>query len=429
MVTPAQSAAEKTSPCIARQPILTKDEDVLGYELFFHQGQEESRFTSAANEATSATIDALSVMGFDTLCDGRHAFFDCTRQMLLQDCLALLPPGKVVLEIQESVPADEEVIAACQRLRQEGHGIALDDYAPGDGREPLLEYADFVKVDIKKVAPAEAANLVARCVGRQRQMVAKKVETREEHVIALKNHFTLFQGYFFRLPEKLRVRQIPASQTSRLRLLQAISKPKLEFAEIEELVKHDPPLCYRLLRYLNSPLLGLRAPVQSVRHGLNVMGETELIRWIRMATTMSMGQEKSSDLVLASLVRARFCELLAARVKHIESDVFLMGLVSLMDAILEVPIGLVIEELSLSAETKAQLLCAKRGGTTPLSPIYDLMLAREAGEWEAVTKLAKEMDLSLYFINKSYNDSMRWAHEITCTVPPGVQQQAKPTVT
>src|ERR1700733_5832515 len=204
MVTPAQATAEKPSPCIARQPILTKDEDVLGYELFFHQSQEDRRFTSAANDATSATIDALSVMGFDTLCDGRLAFFDCTRQMLLQDCFALLPPDKVVLEIQESVPADDEVIAACKQLRQGGPSIALDDYAPGDGREPLLESPDFVKIDIKKVAPVQAANLVARCVGRQRQMVAKKVETREEQVIALKNRFTLFQGYFFRLPEKLR---------------------------------------------------------------------------------------------------------------------------------------------------------------------------------------------------------------------------------
>jgi EAL and modified HD-GYP domain-containing signal transduction protein len=174
MVTPAQATAEKPAPCITRQPILTKDEDVLGYELFFHQSQEDRRFTSATNDATSATIDALSVMGFDTLCDGRLAFFDCTRQMLLQDCFALLPPGKVVVEIQESVPVDDEVIAACQRLKQEGRSIALDDFAPGDGREPLIEYADFVKIDIKKVAPAQAANLVARYVSRQRQMVAKK---------------------------------------------------------------------------------------------------------------------------------------------------------------------------------------------------------------------------------------------------------------
>ena len=142
-------------------------------------------------------------------------------------------------------------------------------------------------------------------------MVARKVETREQFVQASKHGFTRFQGYFFRQPENLQTRQIPANQATYLRLLSAISKPEIDFAEIEELVKHEPSLCYRLLRYLNSPLLGLSTPVTSVRNALSLLGEHESIRWIRMATTLVMGQEKASDLVLASLVRARFCESLA----------------------------------------------------------------------------------------------------------------------
>ena len=126
-----------------------------------------------------------------------------------------------------------------------------------------------------------------------------------------------------------------------------MSEPQLDFAEIEDLIKHEPSLCYRLLRYLNSPLLGLASPVQSVRHALNMLGERESVRWIRMATTLVMGQEKSSDLVLSSLVRARFCEMLAPKVKHGQSDLFLLGMLSLMDAILELPIGILVEELSL----------------------------------------------------------------------------------
>jgi EAL and modified HD-GYP domain-containing signal transduction protein len=136
-----------------------------------------------------------------------------------------------------------------------------------------------------------------------------------------------------------------------------------------------------------------------------------------------MGQEKSSDLILASLVRARFCELIGLKVKHGESDLFLMGILSLMDAILEVPIGVVIEKLSLDPETEAQLLCGKTGGKTSLSPIYDLMVAREAGDWEAVTKLGKQLDLSLFHVNKTYNEAMRWAHEITSVTRPQPPQE------
>jgi c-di-GMP-related signal transduction protein len=172
-----------------------------------------------------------------------------------------------------------------------------------------------------------------------------------------------------------------------------------------------------LLRYMNSPLLGLSSPVVSVRNALNLLGERESTRWIRMATTLVMGQDKSSDLVLSSLVRARFCELIASKIEHGNSDLFLMGMLSLIDAILSVPIGVVIEELCLDPTIKAQLLSAKTGKETPLSPIYDLMLAREAGDWGLVTRLGKQLNLSLSFIAETSNQAMRWAHEITSVGP------------
>jgi c-di-GMP-related signal transduction protein len=299
MGTQAQAAAEKKpTSWIARQPILTKDENVIAYQLLFCESPADDRFTSDADSALSATIDTLSVMGFDVLCDGRLAFINCTRQMLLKEWFALLPSSQVVVEIQETVAADESVVAACERLKQAGYTIALDSFVPGDKREPLVPYADFIKVDIKKVAADQAADLVARYASKQCQMLAQNVETRLDHLTAMKNRFTHFQGYFFRHPERMRARQIPANQASYLRLLQAVSKPEVDFAEVEDLIKREPSLCYRLLRYLNSPLLGMPAPVQSVRHALNLLGERELARWIRMATTLVMGQDKPSDLIL-----------------------------------------------------------------------------------------------------------------------------------
>jgi EAL and modified HD-GYP domain-containing signal transduction protein len=291
--------------------------------------------------------------------------------------------------------------------------MALDNFALGDARESLVPFADFIKVDLKDVSPLENSALVAHYASEQCRMLAQKVETRQELTTAKKNGFTLFQGYFFRHPERMRARQIPANQATYLLLLQAISKPEADFLEIEDLIKREPSLCYRLLCYLNSPLLGMSSPVSSVRHALNLLGERELVRWIRMATTLAMGQKKPSDLVLSSLVRARFCELMGPKVKHGESDLFLLGMLSMMDAILEVPIGVVVEKLPLDDDIKAQLVGGKTRGTTPLSPIYDLMVAREAGDWEKVTTLGKQLNLSLYFMDKTYSEAMRWAHAIT----------------
>ena len=411
-------APEKPSACIARQPILSSEEVVTGYELFFREDREQRRFSADREDATSATIDMLNFVGLGVLCDGRLAFINCSHHMLLSDYFALLPPKDVVIEIQETVPVDKEVIAACEKLQQAGYSIALDNFVPDDKREALIPYARFIKVDITRVLNEACMALAKRYGGEQCRMVAQRVETRDQFLTARKDGFTLFQGYFFRHPENMQARRIPANQMTYVNLLAAVSKPKVDFVEIEALIKHEPSLCYQLLRYLNSPLLGLSSPVVSVRNALTLLGEREAIRWIRMATTLVMGQEKSSDLVLSSLVRARFCELISPKVEHGNSDLFLMGMLSLIDAILAVPIGMVVDELALDANVKAQLLAAKTGKKTPLSPIYELMVAREVGDWGLVTRLGKQLNVSLSFVADASNQAMRWAHEMTNSARP-----------
>ena len=416
MIAAGRPAPAKTSTsCLARQPILNKDEKVIGYELFFRENAEDNRFTSDGDRATGSAIDTLNVVGLDAVCDGRLAFINCSYDMLLKEYFYLLSPEKVVVEIQEEVFCDDAVVSACQRFKHKGYKIALDNFVTGDAREPILPCADFIKVNIQKDS-AQNAVLAAKYAQPQCQMLAQKVETRVQSIAAIRDGYTLFQGYFFRRPERMKARHISANQASYLRLLQAISAPEVDLTSVEGLIKHDASLCYRLLRYLNSPLLGISSPVHSVRHAMDLLGERELIRWIRMATTLVMGQEKCSDLVLSSLVRARFCELIAPKIAPDKADLFLLGMLSLMDAILEVPMGFVLEGLAVDENIKAELMGVKAGKTSQVALIHQLMLAQEAGEWEQVTVQAKKLNLSLAFVNKSYNDSISWAHKMTSAV-------------
>jgi len=407
-----QAPAEKPTPCLARQPILTKDEKVLGYELLFREAPDERHFHSDLETATTSIIDTLNVVGFDAVCDGRLAFINCTEQMLLKEFFLLLPPDQVVIELQ-TVPVNQAVAEACMQLRQKGYKIALDNFILDDRREPLAIYADFLKVDIRNHSFAQNAALAAKHATRNRQMLAEKVETRVQLLEASTTGYTLFQGYFFRYPERMRARHIPANQATQLRLLQVISAVEVNLDDVEDLIKHDASLCYRLLRYLNSPLVGMPSPVRSVRHAMALLGERELVRWLRMATTLAMGQDKCSDLVLSSLVRARFCELISPKIDQGKSDLFLIGMVSLMDAILEIPMGVVVEGLAFDAATKDALLGAKKGSETPLTPLYRLMLAREEGDWEEVTAQARKLNLSLPQVNRAYNEAMVWARQMT----------------
>ena len=406
MATTAQAvSAEQEAPCLARQPILTKDEKVIGYEVLF-----------GPDSANAGSIfKTLTGVGLDVVCAGGLAFIPCTQEMLLRDAFFALPLDKIVIEIQPDIEVNGAVIETCEQLKQEGYKIAIDKFSQGDSREQLLPFASLLKIDLASEGSAQLAAAHAR---KPYKVLAQKVDSRSEFAEAKKAGFTLFQGNFFRFPERMRVRQIPAGQTSKLRLLQAVSVPEVDFDLVEELIRHDASLCVRLLRYLNSPLLGFSVPIHSVHHGISLLGERAIIRWIRSAIAMNLGQPKCSDLVLASLVRARFCELIASKVDHGSADLFLLGMLSLMDAILETPMEIVLEGLAFDPHAKAALLAIKNGGGARLSPICDLMMVRDKGDWERVAAYAEKLNLSLPLVNRAYIEAMGWAHEITNAAQP-----------
>jgi EAL and modified HD-GYP domain-containing signal transduction protein len=406
---PGEAKPNSATRFVARQPILTKDEKVFGYELLFRDGVENFFCSSDPEAASRSTLDTSMLMGLDLLCDGRRAFINCTREMLLKDYVTLVPSNQTVVEILETVPPDDLVMADCQRLKEAGYMIALDDFAIDDPREPLTEVADIIKVDLKRTTPAECAAMIKRYGPWRCRMLAEKVETREEFVAASKAGFVYFQGYFFRRPEVLATHEVPANRINYVRMLQTVSKPELDPREIEDAIKSEASLCYRLLRYLNSAVFGFANEIHSVRHALAMLGEREVRRWVRLVVTLAAGQGKSSELVLSALVRARFCELLSPKIQHGESDLFLLGLLSMMDAILEIPMPEVLDRVPIDQETKALLL----GGTGRLRPLYQLMLARESGDWQNTAELSKSLHLSDGEVAEAYWSAMQWARQVS----------------
>jgi len=410
--TDARSHPARIPHYVARQPILASGERVFGYELLFRNGVDEYFQSADPDAASRSTLDTSLLMGLDTLCDGRHAFINCTRDTLLKDYLTLLPPDQTVAEILPSVPADDVVKAACVRLKQAGYKIALDDFIPDDPRNELVSFADIIKVDLKNTSAAAQEALIKLHGNPKRQMLAKKVESREEFLACRKAGFSYFQGYFFRKPELMHVREIPKNRMNYMRLIQAISREEIETNEIESIIKGEASLCYRLLRYLNSAAFGFSSEVQTIRHGLAILGEREVRRWVRMVATLGAGEDKASDLVLSAMVRARYCELLGPRIAHGESDLFLVGLLSLMDAILELPMGVVLEGINLDHESRAVLL----GQKSPLDPVYQLMLSQEVADWGKLSELCTEMKIPESVASECHWKAMRWAREVTSGV-------------
>jgi c-di-GMP-related signal transduction protein len=283
------STSKQVFRFVARQPILNAAQQVFGYELLFRDGIENIFRASDAEAAAHSTLDSTLLMGFDVLCDGQRAFINCTRDLLLKDGITLLPSEQTIVEVLEDVEPDDLVTAACQRLKVAGYTIALDDYIANDRREPLTALADIVKVDFERTSRADQQALVKRFAPLGRRMLAEKVETQEQFAVAQEMGYVYFQGYFFRRPEVLRAREIPTNRANYLRMLAAVSEDEMDLRELEQIIKVEAAVLYRLLRYLNSPIFGMRNEIHSIRHALTLLGEREIRRWIRLVTLVSAG--------------------------------------------------------------------------------------------------------------------------------------------
>jgi len=287
--------------------------------------------------------------------------------------------------------------------------IAFDDFTVDDQRAPIADYADILKVDLQATTEEQRIELVNRYGPWRCRLLAEKVETRDQFADAKKAGFVYFQGYFFRRPELMQAKEVPANRLNYMRLLQAISQPELNVRDLETLIKHEASVCYRLLRYLNSAAFGIRNEVHSIRHAITMLGEREVRRWIRLVATLTVGENTPSELVNTAMTRARFCELLAGRVPHGESDLFLMGLLSMIDAILEMPMVSILENVPVDHEAKAVLL----GGGGKLQPIYQLMLAREFGDWQRTAENSQKLGLGESEVAEAYWQAMQWVRQLS----------------
>ncbi len=394
---------------LARQPILDRSMNVYGYELLFRTGVGDF-FNADPELASHSAVDTL-LLGITTFCGNRFAFVNCTFDVLLQDIVTLLPPHQTVVEILETVDPDPQVVAACRRLKAAGYQIALDDFAFDDPRLCLREFADIIKIDIRATSPDQRAEMLRSLRSPHCKMLAEKVETRAEYHEARDMGFTYFQGYFFCRPEIVSSNQVPASRLNYVRLLEIISRRELNIDELERMLKQEPSISYRLLRYLNSPLFGLTLEIKSLRHAIVILGEQEMRRWIRIIVTVCMAEQSCSELVLMGLIRARFCELLFREIRP-DIDLFLMGLLSLMDAILEVKMDVLLQELPVDREIKAALL----GQKSSLSPMYEMMLAQESAHLSQSNQIARKLGLPEEAVASAWWQAIQWSQQATSLV-------------
>jgi EAL and modified HD-GYP domain-containing signal transduction protein len=396
---------------VARQPILDDKGQVYGYELLYRVDAEDGGEPSLDLAAARVFTDAVLNVGLDTLTGGRPAFVNLSPSLLLGEAWKLLPPSTAVFELHSNIAVDQDVIEVCERMHGAGYALALGDFALGSDAEALLPYVAFAKVDTLVTSLSAQAAIAKRLRPSDIRLIAENVETADGFDAARAAGYGFFQGHYFCRPRMCSAAALPARQVAYVKLLSALNRHDLSVSEVEDLIKHDVSLSYRVLRCINSAAFGLRREVHSIREALVLLGLAPIRSWASVWCLAGLNTGGTSELVTVALIRARCCELLAQGLEDRVnvSEFFLVGLCSPLDAMLGRPMEEAIADLPLSAEAEDALL----GRPNTARSVLEATMAYESGAWDEATGAAARVGLSGATLADAYAGALRWARELS----------------
>ncbi len=388
---------------VSRQPILDLRSKVHAYELLFSGGPGESP-TPDREMAARTMLDSTVIFGIEKLTCGLPAFVKCTSEMLAGSLAEMLPPELTVLELVNAVDGPSELLDACQHLKAAGYRLALDQSIWDSRAKPFVRMADYLKIDFLRTTARERQTLRGQVGETTALLVAEKVETQEQFRAARDEGFALVQGYYFCKPVIVGSRQIPPNRLSQLEILRLLKDDSLNLHKLTQLVKRDASLTYRLLRLINSPVCAMPQEVHSVQAALLAVGEETFRRMATVAITSEMNSGQPGELLRMAFVRGRFCELAAKSSGLDGTEQYLLGLLSLLPAMLRTPMNDLAPTMPLRDEIRRALMGEDRRERSLLQWLEHY----ELGEWTKCGEIARARALDENSLLCSYQEAVGW---------------------
>ena len=403
---------------VARQPILNAKRQTLGYELLFRDGEKNAYPAHIdSNRATYRLIveNFLSVGTNPSLASSR-CFINFPHESLVRMLPLSLPKERIVVEVLETCTPNDELLAAIKQLYASGYLIALDDFIYSPEWERFLPFVHIVKIDIMAVGVEQACEIVKELKSKssKRKFLAERVETEAEYLATRAAGFSFFQGYFFSKPEVVRQRYLSPEQLIAMELFKEVCRPEVDFEKVEAIVAKDVALSYKLLRFVNTMSDRIEVPISSFRQALVYLGQDKLKMFVSLAVASFVSASKPKELYTLSLQRAQFFLLMARDNPFSEyrDQAFLIGLFSLLDALLDVSLEQLVDQLPLCPSIKVALL--KREG--PYGELLQLEECFENADWQGVVSRCKNLNLSVDDVLPRISQAQRWSQELNTII-------------
>ena len=392
---------------VARQPIFNTHKKIYAYELLFRTGMSNAFPDLDGETATSSLLSSsFFTVGIEKISGGKMAFINFTEELLLQGTPTMFPAKSIMVEVLEDVNPSEAVNEACFSLIEEGYSLALDDFVFSEEWLPLVKAAKVIKIDFMLTSMDDIEEIVATVAPYKCKLLAEKIETYEEFQQAVKMGFEYFQGYFFAKPEILKNKDIGSSQLTMLQLITEVNRANYDPDNLEVLINQDVSVSYKLLKYLNSAYYSRLSPISSIKQAIAYLGERGIRQFVSLIATSKLSEDKPDELIRTSIIRARFLEQIAQALgKKNDSDYFMLGLFSCIDAMLDNSMEYLMEQLPLTSEVKNALIFRIGDMHTFLRAIE----CYEMGDFINFSKIIELLGIETDKITDFYLDAVTWA--------------------
>jgi EAL and modified HD-GYP domain-containing signal transduction protein len=399
---------------LGRQPILDRNQHIVAYELLF-RAAEHSQTANVHDDLMASAhviIQAFSELGVAGVLGEKRGFINVSADLLQSDMIELLPRDKVVIELLETIEVNPPIIERCNELKAMGFTLALDDFGGEAQFEPLLDIVEVVKVDLPQML---GQGVLEKNVKHLKhwpvKLLAEKVEHIEQANQCKELGFDLFQGYYYARPVVLTGKRPDSSKLALMSLL-GLVLDDAETEKIEHIFKHDASLSYNLLRLVNSVAMGMRYKIGSIKQAIVVLGRQQLQRWLQLLLFVNQSGDLHSPLLELAATRGKLMELLAVtqlpRDHDFHDRAFMVGIMSLLDTLLGMPLQEVVKQVNLASEVEKALL--EHSG--PLGQMLELVEKMEQNDFDAAVEILGRMELSQGDLMQSQLEAMRWANEI-----------------
>ena len=380
---------------VARQPVFTSDKKLFGYELLFRLSLDNVFPDIDGSVATSGVLsNTFFSFGISDILSGKPGLINFTRDLLIKQTPLLFPKEHVIVEVLEDIEPEPEIIEALKAFKSHGFRIALDDFIYDQKFNEMIQLCDIIKFDIM-ATPLDTLSPVLDALKDERDhitLLCERVETHQEFEQAKAMGFDLFQGYFFSKPEIISNKSLATNQITNLKLLNEVSKQEPALDVIENMIKNDVAISFKLLTFINSAYFNRLSAVDTIKEAITFLGLQELKKFIYVVVVSGINPGKPNELIRFSLIKARMCEQCAhvLRTRFTPEELFTVGLFSTVDAILDMPMKEILEKIALSEKIKDALL----GKNRIFNQLDDLITNFEQGQWDH-TRFRGEKDSKL----------------------------------